>query len=142
MAFHATVTGHKKQYMHKDGNGANQKPIMFYCWLYLCSECTGKKPRIAQLMKLKTTKGDRVNIMESVTPSWKKLGFLMDLDSSGQKVKNIEAEHKQNGQDICCQELFTVWLDGADATWGNLIELLVDLEQNELAKQVRDALGL
>jgi len=95
-------------------------------------------------MKLKTTKGDRVNIMESVTPSWKKLGFLMDLDSSGQKVKNIEAEHahKQNGQDICCQELFTLWLNGADATWGNLIELLVDLEQNELAKQVRDALGL
>ena len=110
----------------------------------LCSECTGKKPRIVQLMKLKTTKGDRVNIMESVTPSWKKLGFLMDLDSSGQRVKNIEAEHahKQNGQDICCQELFTLWLDGPDATWGNLIELLVDLEQNELAKQVRDALGL
>ena len=110
----------------------------------LCSECTGKKPRIAQLMKLKTTKGERVNIMESIAPSWKKLGFLMDLDSSGQKVENIEAEHahKQNGQDICCQKLFTLWLDGPDATWGNLIELLVDLEQNELAKQVRDALGL
>ena len=41
-----------------------------------------------------------------------------------------------------CMELFTLWLDGPDATWGNLIELLVDLEQNELAKQVRDALGL
>ena len=64
----------------------------------------------------------------------------MDLDSAGQKVWHIEAEHahKQNGQDICCQDLFTVWLDGADATWGNLIELLVDSEQVELAKQVRE----
>ena len=103
------------------------------------------KPRVAQLMRLKTEKGDRVNIMETITaPGSKKFGLLMDLDSTGQKVRHIEAEHahKQNGQDICCQELFIAWLDGADATWGNLIELLVDSEQGELAKQVRDALGL
>lgn len=102
------------------------------------------KPRIAQLIQLKTAKGDRVNIMEAIAPGWKKFGLLMDLDSTRQKVRHIEAEHahKQNGQDICCQELFTVCLDGADATWRNLIELLVDSEQGELAKQVRDALGL
>ena len=102
------------------------------------------KPRIAQLMRLKTAKGDRVNIMETIAPGWKTFGLLMDLDSTGQKVRHIEAEHahKQNGQDICCQELLTVWLDRPDATWGNLIELLVDSEQGELAKQVRDALSL
>ena len=50
-----------------------------------------------------------------------------------------EYARKQNGQDSCCQELFTVWLDHPDdiqCTWGNLIKLLIDLEQNELAKQV------
>ena len=47
-----------------------------------------------------------------------------------------EYAHKQNGQDICCQELFTVWLDRPDATWGNLMELLVDLEQIESAEHV------
>ena len=107
-------------------------------------QITDVKPRIAQLMRLKTAKGDRVNIMESIAPVWKKFGFLMDLDSNGQKVNRIEAEHahKRNGQDICCQELFTLWLDGPDATWGNLIELLVDSEHKELAEKVKDALVL
>ena len=102
------------------------------------------KPRMAQLMKLKTTKGERVNIIESIAPVWKDVGFLMDLDPEGQKVKHIEAEHahKLNGLRICCREMFQLWLDSPDATWGNLIELLVDSEHRELAKQVKDALGL
>ena len=43
---------------------------------------------------------------------------------------------------VCCQEMFKLWLKGADATWGNLIELLIDCEQTALAEQVKDALGL
>ena len=102
------------------------------------------KPRIAQLMKLKTTKGERVNIIESVAPVWKDVGFLMDLDSEGQKVVRIEAEHahKPNGLYICCREMFKLWLDSPDASWGDLIELLVDSERKQLAEQVKDALGL
>jgi len=102
------------------------------------------KPRMAQLMKLKTTKGERVNIVESITPVWKDVGYLMDLDPEGRKVEHIEAEHahKQNGLRICCQEMFKLWLDSPDATWQNLIELLVDSERQVLAEQVKDALGL
>ena len=68
----------------------------------------------------------------------------MDFDPYGRKIANIEAEHahKQNGPVICCQEMFIIWLDTPDATWGNLIELLIDSEQQELAKQVKDGLGL
>ena len=33
-------------------------------------------------------------------------------------------------------------VEGPDATWGNLIELLIDCEQTVLAEQVKDALGL
>ena len=95
-------------------------------------------------MKLKTTKGERVNIIESIAPVWKDVGYLMDLDPEGRKVKHIEAEHahKQNGLCICCQEMFQLWLDSPHATWGSLIELLVDSEQQVLAEQVKDALGL
>ena len=102
------------------------------------------KPSMAQLMKLKTTKGERVNIIESITPVWKDVGYLMDLDAEGQKVKHIEAEHahKPNGLRICCQEMFQLWLSSPDATWQNLIELLVDSERQVLAEQVKDALGL
>ena len=97
------------------------------------------KPRIAQLLNLKTTKEDRVNIIESIAPVWKDVGFLMDLDPEGRNVKRIEAEHahKLNGLHICCREMFQLWLDSPDATWGNLTELLVDSEHRELAKQVK-----
>ena len=94
------------------------------------------KPGMAQLVKLKTTKGERVNIIESIAPVWRKVGFL---DEMGQKV---EAEHKQNGRDFCCQEIFKLWLDSQKATWGNLIELLVDSERKQLAEQVKNALDL
>ena len=39
------------------------------------------KPRAAQLMNLKTIKGDRINIIKSTAPVWKDVGLLMDLDS-------------------------------------------------------------
>ena len=102
------------------------------------------KPRIAQLMKLTTTKGERVNIIEMIAPVWKDVGLLMDLDPNGQKVRNIEAEHahKHNGLHICCREMFQLWLHSPDANWRNLIELLVDSEHKELAKQVENVLGL
>ena len=38
--------------------------------------------------------------------------------------------------------MFVLWLDRSDATWGNLIRLLVDAEQKDLAEQVKDALSL
>ena len=102
------------------------------------------KPRIAELMRLKTIKGDRVNIIESIAPVWKDVGYLMDLDPQGGKVECIEAEHahKQNGLHICCREMFKLWLDRPDATWGNLVELLVDSEHRELAKQVKSVMDL
>ena len=102
------------------------------------------KPRIAQLLRLKNAKGEKVEIIKTIAPNWKDIGLLMDFDPYGRKIANIEAEHahKQNGPVICCREMFIIWLDTPDATWGNLIELLIDSEQQELAKQVKDGLGL
>jgi len=71
------------------------------------------KPRMAQLMRMKTSKGEKVEIIKTIAPDWKPVGFLMDLDPRGQKIRCIEAEHayKLNGPVICCQEIFTLWLD-------------------------------
>jgi len=68
----------------------------------------------------------------------------MNLDPKGRKVVCIEQNyaHKRNGSLICCQEIFRLWLDSSDATWGNLIEILIDSEHKELAEQVKIALGL
>jgi len=69
-------------------------------------------------MNLKTMKRDRVNVIKSIAPVWKDVGLLMDLDPDGQKVASIEAEHKQNCPDTCCQQLLALWLETPDATWG------------------------
>lgn len=102
------------------------------------------KPRMAQLMKLKNAKGEKVEIIKTVEPGWKEFGFLMDLDPNGTTVASIETEHahKRKGPATCCQEIFRHWLDKPDATWGNLIELLIDSEHKQLAIQVKDALDL
>ena len=104
------------------------------------------KPRMDQLMMLKsaTCKGDKVDIIETVAPDWKKIGILMNLDPIARKVKCIETDHahKWNGCVICCQEIFRLWLDSPDVTWGNLIELLIDAEHTALAEQVKNVLGL
>ena len=102
------------------------------------------KPSMAQLTMLKNSKGERVEIIKTIAPDWMEVGFLMDLDPKGRKIANIEAEHahKRNGPIICCREMFILWLDQPDSTWGNLIQLLVDAEQRDLAEWVKEALGL
>ena len=102
------------------------------------------KPSIAQLTMLKNAKGEKVEIIKTIAPDWKEVGFLMDLDPKGRKIANIEAEHtlKRNGPVVCCREMFLLWLDQPDASWENLLELLVDAEQKDLVEQVKDALGL
>ena len=79
---------------------------------------------MAQLMSLKISEGEKLQIIESLAADWKRTGLLMDLDPMGRTVANIEAEHahKRNGPVICCQEIFAVWLDKTDATWENLIK--------------------
>ena len=108
----------------------------------LCCNYADTHPRIAQLMKLQTAKGDKLEIIKSLTPQWRQLGLLMDFDRDGRTVDLIEAEHQMKGQVACCQEVFKLWLKGPDATWGNLIELLIDCEQSALAEQVKNTLGL
>ena len=108
----------------------------------LCCNCTDMKPTMAKLMNLKTTKGGNVEIIKMIAADWKEFGFLMDLDPKGKQVAMIEAENaqKRNGLLICCQEIFMLWLEKPDATWGYLIELLYDSDHKDLAEQVKNAL--
>ena len=116
--------------------------IIYFASCGVC--CTDMKPTMLQLNMLKTSKGDKVEIIETLAQDWKRVGFLMDFDPVGRKVACIEAEnaHKRNGLVTCCQEIFMLWLEKPDATWANLIQLLYDSEQKDLAEQVKDALGL
>ena len=122
--------------------------IVYLSSVSLLADCVlsfiDMKPSMAQLTMLKNTRGEKVEIIKTIASDWTEVGFLMDLDPKGRKIANIEAEHahKRNGPVVCCREIFILWLDRPDATWENLIRLLVDAEQKDLAERVKDALGL
>lgn len=100
------------------------------------------KPTLAKLMKMTTITGEKVQIINSVAPHWKQLGALLDFDDEGRTLSLIEADHQQKGHVACCQEMFTLWLNGKGkkATWEVLLELLDDIDQSELARKVKAAL--
>ena len=106
------------------------------------SPLTGEKPALAQLKMMKTTTGEKIKIIESVAARWKEVGDLLDFDPEGRTLELIEASNQQKGLVVCCREMFMSWLKGKgrEATWKVLIELLNDIDQSELAKQVKNAL--
>ena len=106
------------------------------------SPLTAMKPTLAQLKIMKTTTGEKMKIIESVAPQWKELGDLLDFDPEGRTLELIEANHQQKGHVACCREMFAYWVKGKgrEDTWEVLIELLDDIDQSELAKQVKTAL--
>ena len=116
--------------------------LSFACVSFFLYNGTDSKPTIAQLTMLKNSRGEKVEIIKTIAPDWMEVGILMDLDPTGKKVATIEAEHahKRNGLVTCCRAMFTLWLDQPDATWGNLVKLLIDAEHKELSGQVKDAL--
>ena len=100
------------------------------------------KPTLAQLTIMKTIRGEKIKIIESVAPQWKQLGDLLDFDPEGRTLELIEANNQLKGHVACCREMFITWLKGKgkEVTWEVLIELLEDIDQSELAKKVNTAL--
>ena len=107
-------------------------------------QSAAKKPTLAQLMKMTTTTGEKIQIINSVAPQWKQLGALLDFDAEGRTLSLIEADCQQEGHIACCQKMFMHWLNGKgkETTWKVLLELLEDIDQSELARKVKNALYL
>ena len=59
---------------------------------------TDVKLTLANLTSLKTADGDTLEIIETIAPDWKTVGYLIDFDPNGRKVDVIEANyaHKRN----------------------------------------------
>ena len=84
---------------------------------------------------------EEVRIIESMATQWKELGRLLNFDTGGHTLRNIEATYQLEGPIACCREMLMHWLmgNGKETTWNILIELLEDIGQSELAKQVTAA---
>ena len=112
-----------------------------------CFLASDSKPRIAELLMLKTRKGETVNIIEHLAPQWKQFGLYLDFDHTGSHLDLIEAEHAHEPHRVvaCCREMFKHWLEGngvQPVTWRTLIELLDHCNERFLVEQIKDALKL
>ena len=89
---------------------------------------------------LPTADGEKIKIIERVTPEWYNLGMQLDFDGTGTTISTIERENHKDLK-ACCSKMFQHWLkeNGLPCTWHTLIKLLRGINKN-LAKEIESAL--
>ena len=100
------------------------------------------QPSLAELLLLKSADGKKIRIISRLAPHWNDLGVLMNFDQTGAEVETIERKYRSDPKD-CCRAMFQHWLNGngvSPCTWGKLIELIEDLDQEVLAQEIQNAL--
>ena len=98
-------------------------------------------PRLVQLKLMKTSTGEKVEVIKALAPNWYDFGDYLDFDPTGEKLDQIKAEGQE--PTVCCRNMFQHWLKGngrKPATWETLIELLEDFEQPMLVQRIKYAL--
>ena len=93
------------------------------------------------LSNFKSKSGERINIINRVSPHWSEFAVQLDFDNDGTTMQTID---KVCGPDpeACCKEMMREWLSGKGrqpVTWELLVEILKDCELGVLAKQVEEA---
>ena len=84
--------------------------VLIWTTGYFLFFLTAMKPTLTQLTRMKTTTGEKIKIIESVSPQWKKLGDLLNFDPEGRTLELFEANNYLNGVVACCREMFVTWL--------------------------------
>ena len=87
---------------------------------------------------MKTAKGKKIRIIETVAPKWQRLGDQLEFDELGSKLETIKTKNRDDPE-ACCREMFQLWLKGngvRPCSWRKLIELLEDCDFEVLAEQV------
>ena len=67
---------------------------------------------------------------------------MMDFDSNGDSVQNVRKMYEREGPKSCCKQIFKLWRKGGGASWKNLIVILDELEETQLANELRDIFSL
>ena len=101
------------------------------------------QPTIAQLLLLKAPADGKIRIISRLAPHWRDLGYIMNFDPTGSEIETIEQKYRGDPKD-CCRAVFQHWLNGNGLTpcsWRTLIELLNDLDEVILAKEIQSTLS-
>jgi len=82
-----------------------------------------------------------LRLKDKMSSKWHVVGDLLGVDSS--RLKSISMNHRGDVEQ-CCREVLLDWLQMEEPSysrnWEGLIELLIDLELNNVAKKLNEAL--
>ena len=98
---------------------------------------------MAQLWVLKTATKEKIKIIPKLALHWRRLGDIMNFDDTGDEIGMIERKYRDDPKE-CCRAMFQHWLNGngvRPCTWGTLIELLEDCDQEALMEDIQSALS-
>ena len=91
---------------------------------------------------MKAPTGNIIRIISTLSHKWKSVGDLLDFDSYGEKLVQIEEENRRDPE-ACCRDMFQWWLMGngrKPCTWRTLIEIIKECGLEALAKEIEAAL--
>ena len=95
------------------------------------------KPDMVTLMKFHTPNGD-IDIIEQVSPYYRKVGTFLLNDETGNKINAIKVSCHDEVNEIT-HNIFKKWInENPDATWSKLIQCLEYAELCSLAKKIKD----
>ena len=119
------------------------RPVLFY-WICICF-LLAKDFTLQHLTLLKWTdsnsKNHSLRLRDELSSRWRDVGDLLGVDSSRQ-----DGIHAQRMGDVrlCCRDILLDWLQMEDKSyppsWEGLLVLLEDLELNNVAKKLNEAL--
>ena len=86
-------------------------------------------------------KNRSLRLRDEMSSKWRDVGDLLEIDSS--RLDCIHA-HRMGDVRLCCRDILLDWLQMEDnsypASWEGLLVLLEDLELNNVAKKLNEAL--
>ena len=81
------------------------------------------------------------HVIPKVDTKWYDLGLELLDDEYDRELETIDNDYRNNGSKICCQKMFSKWLETRDdACWVQLIEALRTIELNSVASDVEQLL--
>lgn len=98
-------------------------------------------PTLRQLHILRSPTA-KVRIISRLSSQWQAIGDILEFDGSGAKLMDIELDNNKDPKS-CCRDVFRLWLTGEGVrpcSWQKLIEILGDIDQEMLAKEIEAVL--
>ena len=107
------------------------------CFLVVASH----SPSISAILQTKPELADLVNwVVPMAADKWEMICVLL-MGDEGQTIGNAIRREFQLIEE-CCLEMFSEWLQYRDATWQNIIDVLISVRKLALAEELTERLGV